>query len=1272
MIDSNDNGMSDLWEKAHNSGNLFLANFDPLADPDNDSWTNTQEAAAGMSPFEPNPPMGYVQLQITQVAAVYITSPDGGDPELLSPEAFVTSWPTLTGKQYTLLCSPDLAPGGWLSVGEPLTGDGLNAEIAISPSHSDGTLPDKLFWRVAVDDVDTDGDSFTNYEEFQLGTDPASIDTDLDGIVDNLDPLPLASATAADPDGVNPPPGSTANLRGFWDFESTQGTGSPAIFPDRSGANRHATSSGPGPQSLGMPSQAGRVGPGYITIPDTTVEGQAAYTVSGWFKLAKDSIKTSNGIYRIIYALYDQTGTGPAPQYVPLAQGTILALRITALGEQWYIGGYQQTFYYNQYPYINGSATTLLNGYAFTRPAGTSDDGKWHHFAATRSTASNGQKLYLDGQLVIEEALREYPVAYDSNTTFTFGSLYPGHSFTNLPDAHIDRLRVHSRLLTQTEVAGLHHQDIDRDGLWDITETSTRLWRDNNSDGQATANEQQFSVSPFGWQVATSDTDDDELPDLTEQTLGTAINNPDTDSDLLPDGWEYSYGMSPLTPGDATANPDNDGLNNLDEYRYNTKPNVANSDGDDKNDGSEVSQGSDPNDPGDGGNPIPAAEKISILLGIGDQSGSESEDYVLNCYHIDPQSGQENRVYTLRSGGFGQYKEETKSFFKKGETYTFQIDWQSSNMSVKAAAPGSPTEGPDYDYTFKVQPQGSNGGPLFDSWDKGTGAVNTAAPILATDASDVATTESEFKQNYESKRVALVNLKVEWESIYQDAALDDHVDPWTHQANGKRWFPDAPNPNAVGYRDIVGVKVKGGLPNTPVWLRSLDVDDTTSEVFDTDHSSQPPINDTNGANGFDNRTTGSGIIGVSKHGAFQGPESRVFGRYTGKLDQKGSVLAQLRIGTSPGNNYRVAATMKSKEELDTLHTAPSNPEPSKLVSPISSASPTIEGAISPTLTSWRRLWLEIDTMTSQATPPAGQENWIQGNVIAITTGTPLPAGAPVWDCVFNGTMNRNLDEFENGWLINGTTHVAYAIHDVVQHPSGEIVVRALADPGSIGPFTLLDDDNTALPAAYSPILPRYSIDYPYVAGKFKTAFISLLSADAYNLTKTIPFKLNEPGVGLSVIPVIWNDGADLTDSKSCWVAHAVFGFQDSAERDGDPNIENSNSDEGVTPFFGTLAKTQYSVIWLEQIRESFAPDLTSLNPAMSGPGAVRFIREINLTTIHEIGHQPSTLQEYLLDTHHGENGIMSDGGNYGEDSDFTSATIARFRRTLIWKQSQPN
>ena len=56
ILDTNTNGMSDLWEKQHNNGELYPATFIPTADPDEDGWSNATEAVAGTDPFEPNPP----------------------------------------------------------------------------------------------------------------------------------------------------------------------------------------------------------------------------------------------------------------------------------------------------------------------------------------------------------------------------------------------------------------------------------------------------------------------------------------------------------------------------------------------------------------------------------------------------------------------------------------------------------------------------------------------------------------------------------------------------------------------------------------------------------------------------------------------------------------------------------------------------------------------------------------------------------------------------------------------------------------------------------------------------------------------------------------------------------------------------------------------------------------------------------------------------------------------------------------------------------------
>ena len=212
IIDENNNGMSDLWEGMYYDGELFPSTEFPFRaqdDLDGDGWTNEQEAVAGTDPFDPTPPDGLVQPTITHIPELRVDVEGDGNLQPVSPEAILITWPTIYGKLYTLYHSPDLSEGSWLPVDQSFVGDGTDMEFGLSLSENEtgDPPPDKLFWRVTVEDhysdngnmtdtekyllnLDTDGDGLTDLHEMANGTDPKNPDTDGDGIPDGEDADP--------------------------------------------------------------------------------------------------------------------------------------------------------------------------------------------------------------------------------------------------------------------------------------------------------------------------------------------------------------------------------------------------------------------------------------------------------------------------------------------------------------------------------------------------------------------------------------------------------------------------------------------------------------------------------------------------------------------------------------------------------------------------------------------------------------------------------------------------------------------------------------------------------------------------------------------------------------------------------------------------------------------------------------------------------------------------------------------------------------------------
>lgn len=184
ILDTNINGMSDLWEKQQNNGNLMPATFQAENDDDQDGWNNATESVAGTNPFEPNPPNGIVVIHITP-------SQTAG--------AYTLTWPTIVGKRYRLQASYDLDT--WFSVGNSIFATESSLSLGVSAVQPDTSVPPKIFWRIIVGDLDDDGDGLTNVEEFQAGTNAQEGDTDGDGISDYEELFNGTDPNQSDTDG---------------------------------------------------------------------------------------------------------------------------------------------------------------------------------------------------------------------------------------------------------------------------------------------------------------------------------------------------------------------------------------------------------------------------------------------------------------------------------------------------------------------------------------------------------------------------------------------------------------------------------------------------------------------------------------------------------------------------------------------------------------------------------------------------------------------------------------------------------------------------------------------------------------------------------------------------------------------------------------------------------------------------------------------------------------------------------------------------------------
>lgn len=153
-LDLNGNQLGDVWEVRYGAMSLPA-----LDDTDHDGFSNALENGAGTDPLNPR---SFPALKIDDGVA--------GQVEV--------RWPSVPGKSYIVQGSPDMSAGSWQALGI-VSGDGTELLQSLAMNGQG-----RLFFRLQVQNLDSDGDGLSDWEEFHLGFNPFSSHTDRQDTVD--------------------------------------------------------------------------------------------------------------------------------------------------------------------------------------------------------------------------------------------------------------------------------------------------------------------------------------------------------------------------------------------------------------------------------------------------------------------------------------------------------------------------------------------------------------------------------------------------------------------------------------------------------------------------------------------------------------------------------------------------------------------------------------------------------------------------------------------------------------------------------------------------------------------------------------------------------------------------------------------------------------------------------------------------------------------------------------------------------------------------------
>ena len=502
--------------------------------------------------------------------------------------------------------------------------------------------------------------------------------------------------------------------------------------------------------------------------------------------------------------------------------------------------------------------------------------------------------------------------------------------------------------------------------------------------------------------------------------------------------------------------------------------------------------------------------------------------------------------------------------------------------------------------------------------------ASTSTPIETGDLMSPAAPNTE-------KLLRLLPIDIKWEAKPVFANVDDNPDPWTNKTNGKRIMVGAPeNDHGGDMRRELNVKVSiPGYANQPVYLKVFDVDDP-STVSDPGDKLDP-----NDDTGDDNMHA----VGLGDNWGHFIPQAAKL--ITVTLNSSGETTATFKVNQQPGNNYRVAVAIKDGD-LNVLQVT--NPGGQGFVTPDDKSVSGFNGAVSPMLTVWRKLHIEVDSMEAVTNPKDSPDR--------------VDAVGDHWATDTSGLQNRqrlylagSLPEGSN-FYERGRLKAGGAEYMIVESGSDWVTLSTSVQsvpPGFIGPVEIYDDDDRGLAG---PPLPKPSLITQGVKDIFKRAYIAI-EERTQNPTKTIPFKLYTSVTHPLLADSSLNNAIDTNgdDWGGFWNHYVISSYQPQMSEANDPSgdvVEGATMPPGYGP--------RYSVIFVETIRDATA-GILDLDD-------VEFKTRLDEIVAHEIGHGPNDPGGIFAGSHP-ESGLMGEGA---PQHDFSAESLRRLRQVYRWQE----